>query len=52
MTGGPAPWLVKPALGFGVFLMTRRQMLGLRSRAEQLNAGIIERPAQAAVAAA
>jgi hypothetical protein len=52
MAGGQAPWLVKPALGFGVFLMARRQMLGIRTRAEQLNAGIIERPAQAAAAPA
>ena len=46
------PWLMKPALGFGVFLMTRRQMLGIRSRAEQLDAGIIERPAPAVLAPA
>ena len=46
MSGGPLPWLVKPVIGFGVFLMTRRQMLGIRARAEQLHAGIIERPPQ------
>jgi hypothetical protein len=52
VSGGPAPWLLKPILGFGVFLMTRRQMLGIRARAEQLSAGVIPRPARAAVAAA
>jgi hypothetical protein len=49
MSGGPMPWLLKPIVGFGVFIMTRRQMLGIRTRAERLGAGIIERPAQAAV---
>jgi hypothetical protein len=52
MGGGSMPWLMKPMLGFGVFLMTRRQMLGIRQRAERLNAGVIERPTRVAVASA
>ena len=47
VAGGPAPWLLQPVLGFGVFLMTRRQMLGIRSRAERLGAArtTLEAPA-------
>lgn len=32
---GPGGGLAREAMGFGVFLMTRRQMLGLRERAER-----------------
>lgn len=38
VAGGPAPWLLQPMLGFGVFLMTRKQMLGIRDRAEGVGA--------------
>ena len=38
VAGGPAPWLLQPMLGFGVFLMTRKQMLGIRARAERVGA--------------
>lgn len=41
--GGPTARFALPALGFGVFLMTRRQLLGIRSRAERLAAGVIPR---------
>ena len=52
VSGGPMPWLLRPALGFGVFLMTRKQLLGLRSRAQRGTEAITGRPAPAAVAAA
>ena len=35
---GPASRVAGPMLGFGVFVMMRRQMLGIRERAEQLPA--------------
>lgn len=36
---GPVGRLGLPMMGFGVFLMTRKQMLGIRSRAERAGAG-------------
>lgn len=41
--GGTFGWVTRPALGFGVFLMSRRQMLAIRSRAERLATGEIQR---------
>ena len=35
MPDQPASRIAGPALGFGVFLMTRKQMLGIKSRAER-----------------
>jgi len=34
--GGLASGLMLPFIGFGVFVMLRRQMLGLKERAERL----------------
>ena len=35
-SSSPGSQLLGPMLGFGVFVMTRRQMLGIKARAEKL----------------
>jgi hypothetical protein len=43
-TPGPATALVRPLIDVGHFLMTRRQMLGIRERAERMPAEVREAP--------
>ncbi len=45
--GGPSSRVAGPAMGFGVFLMMRKQLLGIRERVEALQGGVVSEPRQA-----
>jgi hypothetical protein len=50
-TPGPAAAIVGPLIDVGHFLMTRRQMLGLRERVEEFDGEISEAPPEEVIAA-